>query len=71
MCYKMTGKPPVSVKWVDTNKGTDDEPMIRCRLVARDFKGCEKHWEDLFHCAAAVGAQQSHDVQICDLLQER
>jgi hypothetical protein len=26
------------VKWVDTNKGSDEAPIIRCRLVARDFK---------------------------------
>ena len=37
-CWTKTGKKPVSVKWVDTNKGTDEAPMVRCRLVARDFK---------------------------------
>jgi hypothetical protein len=44
-----TSKKPVSVKYVDTNKGTEEEPVIRCRLVARDFrtKG-EKDQEDLF-----------------------
>ena len=38
----------VSVKWVDTNKGTDEKPLIRCRLVARDFRVADKDREDLF-----------------------
>jgi len=37
-CWEKTGKPPISTKWVRMNKGTDVEPDIRCRLVARDFK---------------------------------
>ena len=37
-CYAKTGKPPVDTKWVDVNKGTLQDPVIRCRLVARDFK---------------------------------
>ena len=37
-CNAKTGKPPVDTKWVDVNKGTLHEPVIRCRLVARDFK---------------------------------
>ena len=48
-CWRVTGKRPTSVKWVDTNKGTDEEPNVRCRLVARDFKGKDdKDREDLF-----------------------
>ena len=42
------GKKVTSVKWVDTNKGTEDEPLIRCRLVARDFRAADKDREDLF-----------------------
>ena len=38
-CWDKTGKAPVSVRWVIVNKGTPDEMIIRCRLVARDFKG--------------------------------
>ena len=29
---------PVTVKWVDTNKGGLGEMLVRSRLVARDFK---------------------------------
>ena len=38
-CIVKTGKRPVSVRWVDTNKGRDGKLEIRSRLVARDFKG--------------------------------
>ena len=38
----------VSVKWVDTNKGTEENPEIRCRLVARALRGGDKDKEDLF-----------------------
>ena len=37
-CYTKTGKPPVDTKWVDVNKETLQDPVIRCCLVARDFK---------------------------------
>lgn len=33
-----TGKAPISVRWIDTNKGDDDTPNIRCRLVAREIR---------------------------------
>ncbi len=33
-----TGKPPIQLKWVDTNKGTVEMPMYRSRLVAMEFK---------------------------------
>ena len=46
--WEKTGKGPVSVRWVDTNKGGLDEWEIRCRLVARDFKGGDKDRDDLF-----------------------
>ena len=39
----------VSVRWVDTNKGSEEKPEVRSRLVARDFNGgWDKDREDLF-----------------------
>lgn len=32
------GRPPITTKWVDVDKGRDGEVMIRSRMVARDFK---------------------------------
>ena len=36
-CWRRTGKAPIGVRWADTNKGSDEAPDVRCRLVARDF----------------------------------
>ena len=35
---KRKGKPPITVRWVDVNKGDDVEPNIRSRLVARQIR---------------------------------
>ena len=32
------GRPPISVRWVETNKGDDKNPNIRSRLVAREIR---------------------------------
>lgn len=37
-CISHTGKKPVDTKWVDVNKGSKQDPQVRSRLVARDFK---------------------------------
>ena len=57
-CWEKLGKAPVTVKWVDTNKGTPEDMMIRSRLVARDFKGDEKGRDDLF-TGTPVGSQEA------------
>ena len=36
--WEMTGKAPISTKFVRVNKGTDTEQDVRARLVARDFR---------------------------------
>ena len=38
-CYDRTKRPPVTVRWVETNKGDDVNPNIRSRLVARQIRG--------------------------------
>jgi len=40
-CYDDTGKPPISVRWVDVNKGDDQVPKYRSRLVARQIRAIE------------------------------
>ena len=58
-CYANTGKGSVSTKWVRTNKGTEVEPEVRCRLVARDFKPKgEKDREDLFAAMLPLEAKK-------------
>ena len=35
---RVTGKPPITVRWVDVNKGDNVNPNIRSRLVARQSR---------------------------------
>ena len=35
--FRRMGKAPISVKWVDVNKGDDSEPNYRSRLVAGEI----------------------------------
>ena len=54
--WRVTGKAPISTKWVDTDKthGTK-EAMVRSRWVARDFKDHkEKDREDLFSATPPI-----------------
>ena len=37
-CRRATGKAPVTVRWVDVNKGDDFNPNARPRLVARHIR---------------------------------
>ena len=36
--WQETGKGPIGVRWVDINKGDEDRPNYRSRLVAKEFK---------------------------------
>ena len=58
-CWARTGKSPTSTRWVDVNKGTSENPDVRCRLVARDFKPKgEKDREDLFAAMPPLEAKK-------------
>ena len=35
---RVQGKPPISCKWVDVNKGDDASPNYRSRFVAREVR---------------------------------
>ena len=37
-CLEVTGKKPMLIRGVDTNKGDDDHPEYRSRIVAQDLK---------------------------------
>ena len=47
-CLARTGRPPVGTKWVDTNKGDDQNPQYRSRLVATEVR---KPWSDKWFAA--------------------
>ena len=36
-CYKAIGRAPISVRWIDINKGDVDNPNYRRRLMAREI----------------------------------
>ena len=58
-CWEATGKPPIDTRWVDVNKGTVDDPDLRCRLVARDFKPKgERDRGDLFAAMPPLEAKK-------------
>jgi hypothetical protein len=46
--FEKTGRPPISVRWVDVNKGDDECPKYRSRLVARQLKATDKSGESFF-----------------------
>ena len=37
-CFRETGKAPIKTGWVETNKGTAGEPIVRARWVAKEFR---------------------------------
>lgn len=42
MCWKETKRPPITLKWVDRNKGDDLKPNYGSRLVVREVKKASK-----------------------------
>ena len=44
--WKVSGRPPMTVRWVDVNKGDDQHPDMRSRLVARQIRGA--HGDPMF-----------------------
>ena len=36
-CWRNTGNKPIGTRWVDVNKGDDEHPEYRSRLVAKEI----------------------------------
>lgn len=45
-CYNKTGKSPMTVRWIDVNKGDTQNPNYRSRFVAREINTHKR--DDLF-----------------------
>ena len=45
-CKRATGKMPITVRWIDINKGDQEHPNYRSRIVAREINTCKR--DDLF-----------------------
>ncbi len=50
------GRPPISVRWVDVNKGDDLNPKYRSRLVARQLKALDSSGTSYFAPAPPLEA---------------
>ena len=48
LAKQRTGKGPISVRWVDVNKGDDLNPKYRSRLVARQLKAHDRSGASFF-----------------------
>lgn len=46
LCYQRTQKAPISIRWIDVNKGDTERPNYRSRLVAREINTYKRN--DLF-----------------------
>ncbi len=53
---RKTGKGPISVRWVDVNKGDDINPNYRSRLVARELKATDRSNNSYFAPAPPLEA---------------
>ena len=53
---RTSGKTPISVRWVDVNKGDDLNPNYRSRLVARQIKALDRSGDSFFAPAPPLEA---------------
>ena len=37
-CFRETGKPPIKLRWVDINKGDNEQPNYRSRILAKEIR---------------------------------
>ena len=56
MCYKETGKAPIGTRWVDINKGDEENTEYRSRFVAQEIKKDSR--EDLFAATPPLEANK-------------
>ena len=54
--FSRTGKPPISVRWVDVKKGDGDDPKYWSSLVARQFKATDFSGKSYFAPAPPLGS---------------
>ena len=55
-CWAITGKRPIQTKWVDVNKGDEENPEYRSRLVAKEFNNSKKN--DIFAATPPLEAKK-------------
>ena len=55
-CWENTGKAPIGTRWIDVNKGDDQYPDYRSRLVAQEIKRDRR--DDLFAATPPLEAKK-------------
>ena len=55
-CWEVTGRDPIGTRWVDVNKGDDQEPDYRSRWVAQEIKHDKR--DDLFAATPPLEAKK-------------
>ncbi len=53
---QIAGRPPITVRWVDVNKGDELHPKYRSRLVARQIRALDKSGQSYFAPAPPIEA---------------
>ena len=61
--YQAIGKSPISVRWIDINKGDMECPNYRSRLVAREINTSKR--DDLICSHASLGGAEDCAVNDC------
>ena len=56
LARQLTGRPPITVRWVDVNKGDEMHPSYRSRLVARQIKAMDTSGNCYFAPAPPIEA---------------
>ena len=56
-CLRVTGKKPIGCRWIDTDKGDDDNPEYRSRLVAKEIKRDVR--EEMFAATPPLDAKKA------------
>ena len=56
-CWRVTGAEPVGTRWIDINKGDDDHPEYRSRLVAQEINDHSR--QDLFATTPPNGGEET------------
>ena len=54
--FQDTGRPPISVRWVDVNKGDEIDPNYRSRLLARQMRHMSSSGQNFFAPAPPLEA---------------
>ena len=78
LCLQETGKPPIKLRWVDINKGDEEQPVYRSRIVAKEIRTHAR--PDLFtatppleyakYLISCAASRQSEERPCCILLQD-